>query len=225
MIDKSRLLVGGFLVLIVFTAIRATAGQLSLSGQNPIWNPQQASSPEFVVGVANTSSTTDPLFAWQLGLEILSLPGATGSLQFNTAQLPPNYLLTGRSGGLTPAFTGPATSIAVISDSDSQFLGIIVPATGTALLETDFVASPNARGVFQIAVVPDQFQGASWFSSDFGARNFANAPFGGGPVAIGTVTVVPEPSGLLLCMSGVGVACMLWLGQRHTRKTCGYVQP
>lgn len=209
MIEILRLLVVGFLMLIVFAASRVAADQLSLSGQDIVWNPQNSTSPEFVVGVANTSGTTDLLFAWQLGLEILSPPGTTGSLQFNTANYPPDYLLDGRSGGLTPVFTGPASNIAVISDSDSQFLGVLVPASITGLLETDFVVSPDARGVFQIAVVPDEFQGASWFSSDFAARDFANVPFGGGPVVIGSVTVVPEPSGLALAVLGVGTAVLM----------------
>jgi hypothetical protein len=206
MIDKVRLSIGGFFLCFSLIANYAVADQLSLSGQDLVWNPQQTASPDFVVGVSNTADTTDPLFGWQLGLEILPLSGATGALQFNSADLPPNYLLDGRSGGLTPAFTGPASSITVISDSDSQFAGIVVPSTGAALLETDFVASPGTQGVFQIAVVPDQFQGASWFSSDFTARDFANVPFGGGPVVIGTVTVVPEPTALLLTLIGTSVA-------------------
>ncbi len=216
MSDKVRVPVSSFLMFITLTAATAAAGDLSLSGGDFVWNPQQTASPEFVVGVANTSGTTDPLIAWQLGLEILPAPGATGTLQFNSADYPANYLLAGRSGGLTPTFAGPASSITVISDSDSQLVGLIVPVSGTALLETDFVATPGTQGLFQLAVVPDEFQGASWFSSDFAARDFANVPFGGGPVIIGTVTVVPEPTSLVLILCGVGIGSVAVLRRRKT---------
>ncbi|HEY4233762.1 MAG TPA: hypothetical protein VGM76_10065 [Lacipirellulaceae bacterium] len=224
MVDNMRFSAGALLLFVSLTANFAAAGQLSLSGQDLVWDPQQTASPEFVVGVANTAGTTDPLFAWQLGLEILPLPGATGSLQFNSADYPPNYLLDGRSDGLTPPFTGPASSITVISDSDSEFTGVIVPTSGMALLQTDFVASPGTQGVFQIAVVPDEFQGANWFSSDFTARDFANVPFGGGPVVIGTVTVVPEPDMILLSMIGITVfvlvRCLRGNSGRATATVC-----
>ncbi|MEX2112999.1 MAG: hypothetical protein WD845_07420 [Pirellulales bacterium] len=174
------------------------AWQLTITGQHHIWNSVDPSATH-VVGIENPGASTDPLFAWSLGLEIVPDASATGTLEFASATVPNEYLLAGRSGGLIPPFAGPSTSIAPIGDSDALFTGILVPGTGKSLLASTFVASPDAQGLFRIFAVGDPFTGSNWFSSDFqNTRSFANAPFTGGPVEIGSITIVPEPSSLLL---------------------------
>ena len=195
----------------VVASAYAHAEQLSISFHDPDspsvhdiqWNTAFAS-PEMVFGLENTLSTTDLIYAWQLGFEIDPESGATGSLQFNTATLPPSYLFDGRSDGLVPAFSGPAAAIPVIGDSDSLSTGVLAPLSGMNLLLVDFYALPGTSGLFDIKAVPDLFNGCNWYSGDFDARSYENVPFGGGSVILGTVNVtsVPEPSVVILFLSG-----------------------
>lgn len=211
----------GTITLTVAIFIAAHSGnvqawQLNVTGQDYVWNPIE-SSPTHIVGIENPSESPDLLFAWSLGLVITPDVSAMGSLEFASATLPSDYLLAGRSEGLEPAFSGPATSIAPIGDTDSLFTGIVVPDAGKNLLATTFVASPDAKGLFYVSIVPDEFTGANWFSSDFeNARDFDNVPFGGGPVVIGSITIVPEPSTLLLI--GQLLVIMLLLSWRCRRR-------
>lgn len=207
------------LLLLLALAPAARADFLTLSGEDLSYNPLSDPSPTFVVGINNPTGTTTPLVAWSLGLEIVATPGATGTLQFATATLPTNYLLDGRSGGLTPPFSGPTTSIMPIGDNDSQFTGVVVPTSGDNLLATTFTASSGASGVFQIFAVPDPTTGSYWFSTDFtNVRGFANVPFGGGPVLLGDITLVnavPEPGSAALMLVGGSLVLIL---ARRTRR-------
>jgi len=202
----------------------AHAGQLSIDFHDPLsptvhdieWNPASPS-PVMVFGIENTTSTTDKLYGWQLGLEIVPGAGATGSLRFNEATLPTSYLLDGRSGGLVPSFSGPSATISVIGDTDSLFTGVTVPSSGKNLLHVDFDALPGTSGLFYVKAVPDLFNGSNWYSSDFNARDYANVPFGGGSVTLGSINVVPEPStiALLTTLSLAGAPALLRWRRRH----------
>jgi hypothetical protein len=201
------------LALSAFSGV-AYGWQLTITGQNHVWNLADPS-PTHVVGIENPTNSTDPLFAWSLGLTITPDISATGTLEFATATPPSDYLLDGRSGGLAPTFSGPAASIAPIGDTDSLFTGIIVPETGKNLLATTFTTSPDALGVFYISAVPDEFTGSNWFSSDFeNVRYFENVPLTGGPVVIGSITVVPEPGTLTMVLSASGLICLWTLRRR-----------
>ena len=212
----------------------AAAGDLSISFDDPAspsvhniqWNTTSAS-PVMVFGIDNITSTTDKLYGWQLGLEIVPESGATpGGLRFKTATLPTSYLLEGRSGGLTPSFSGPAATISVIGDTDGPYTGVLVPSSGKNLLQVSFDALPGASGLYDIKAVPDLFNGSNWFSDvgGFAARDFVNVPFGGGAVELGTVNVssTPEPSTMALLASGLLVAGVpafrRWVHRRRARK-------
>jgi hypothetical protein len=220
--ESSTMRFGSSILLAAVLAVSpsSVASALSITGEDLVWN-QLDPSPIYIVGIQNLEASTDPLFAWSLGLEIVPDAGAVGTLQFDSATLPPDYLLDGRSGGLTPALSGPTTSIAPIGDSDSDFTGIEVPSTGKNLLATTLVASPDAQGLFRIFAVGDPFTGSNWFSDDFeNTRAFANVPFTGGPVEIGSITIVPEPSTAALATIGfvaigVIIAHCLYRGQNR----------
>ena len=217
-----------FLVAFVVLSLRAPiviAGDLSLDlhelGSPTVndvpWNTNN-SSPTMVVGIDNTTSTTTPLVAWQLGLEIVPTGTGvhTGGLLFAGAEIPSSgYLLDGRSSGLSPALSGPTNTIGAIGDIDSLYTGVIVPSTGDSLLQLSFSALPRTSGDYEINVVPGPDY-ACWFSDDFEPTGFLNAPFSGGPVTLGYVEVVPEPGTLALFGSG-GMA-MAMLGLRRWRR-------
>ena len=178
-------------VVMVFVVATVTAAQhLSITGEDLQWNPLTDPPLLMTFGVENTTGTSDLLFAWQMGLEIIPDAAASGTLLFSSAMLPSDYLLEGRSGGLTPAFTGPSTVLPVIGDTDSAFTGVAVPTSGKNLLAVAFDVDPGTSGLFYVRAVPDMFNGCAWFSDDFNAREFMNVPFGGGSVVIGSVTVV-----------------------------------
>ena len=174
-----RFFMAAFASVLVSTCVYAD--EMSISFDDPLspsvhniqWNTSSPS-PVMVFGIENTSSTTDKLYGWQLGLEIVPETGAKGTLLFNTATVPTSYLLAGRSGGLDfgPAFSGfPIATIPVVGDTDSPGTGLIpgvlVPSTGKNLLQVDFDALPGTSGVFDIMAVPDLFNGSNWYSSDF----------------------------------------------------------
>jgi hypothetical protein len=204
---------GTAITLLIALTSQAHAGGLTVTASNVIWNPVHDPSPAVVIAIENPGNTPDLLFAWSLGLNITPAAGSHGTLSFNTATLPSSYLLDLRSDGLVPTFTGPSASIPVIGDTDAAFLGITVPATGENLLQTSFVASVGASGVFQISLVPSSLQGTNWIPSDFSPRAFDNVPFGGGSVVVGSVTLVPEPSSfdlvVQMCVVGALPALML----------------
>jgi hypothetical protein len=94
--------------------LSAEAGLISISFDDPadsaihdiLWNPLDPS-PSMVIGLENGTDASDPLFGWQLGLQIVPETGATGGLLFKSAGMPPAYIFEGRTDGLTLAFAGP----------------------------------------------------------------------------------------------------------------------
>jgi hypothetical protein len=187
------------------------ADMLSVSFHDPAspvvhdiqWNPA-SSSPVMVFGIENaTSPPIDRLYGWQLGLEIVPGPGATGTLRFKTATVPDSYVLAGLTGGPTP-LSAPAATIPVIGDADLvQFTGALVASSGKNFLKVDFDVLPGTSGLFFIRAVPDLINGSNWYSGDFTARDFENVPFGGGAVSLGSVNIVPEPSTVILLVIGL----------------------
>jgi hypothetical protein len=193
----------------------ASSSTLDVSGGDLLWNTDNTS-PTMTFTISN-QGTSDQLYGWQLGLVIVP-DGATGELQFDSASLPAtDYLLEGRSDGLFPAFAGPDDTISLIGDTDSDFSGIDVLAAWTPLLQVDFIASPDAVGRFNVALIPGEFNGA-WYSSDFSARPYGNASFTGGDQVIGSVTLVPEPRALMLLV--IAGATLLLVNTRYRAQLC-----
>ena len=197
-------------VVAVFLSTVVSAGDLRIVGQNLSWSPTTQLSPQYLFGVENISGTDDPLSAWQLRIKIVPDENATGLVEFNSATEPPDYLLADRSIGIVVAFFGPPNTVGLMGDDDQFFFGVEVPPSGTNLLRVDFAASPDALGRFDIVVLPHQpgvEEGTAWFylnldTFEVETRDFENIPFGGGPLTVGSVTVVPEPSTIVLLTLG-----------------------
>lgn len=202
------------LAVLILTASPALADHLTLTGQNLSWNPANPS-PVFTVGVENSDATTDHLLAWSLGLEIVPAAGALGTVKFAgfiDPTSPSDYLLDGDSAGLLTLAAFPTTSIAPIGDNTVSATGVPIPATGKFLLQVNFVASPDARGTFDIVVHADQFTGAYWSGLSLEAQSFLNAPLPGGSTKIGQLSVVPEPATWLMAgqVALLGAGTLIW---------------
>lgn len=212
----------GALLLILLLVNSAWAGVLRLA--DVTWSLTAGSSSTFYVQILNEQGVTDRLASWQLELMITPVGGATGVLQFESADLPrqplENYLLEGDSGRLaglpsSPIIVGP-TGTVLLSDYAFSMFGSEVPRSGKTLLRIDFSAPKDAEGVFAIAAVPGA-DGSFWASFDTNDSDSIMRGFGGIPidsvipVVIGHVTIIPipEPHGLLLLLT---VAITWWFG-------------
>jgi len=196
-------------VAVLLSGMTAYGGDLRIWGDDAQWSPSGGSAFDYVVSINNTSGTQDPLIGWQMRLEVQGRVGSSGRVWFESAAIPTDYVLEGHSAGLLPSFSGPADVIPMIGDSDPLLTGVVVPSQGAPLMALRLDRSDDAMGVFDFVAFPGQFDGSSWFSSDVFSgvvRDFENVPFGGGPVAVGSVSIVaevPEPAGITLLLLGV----------------------
>lgn len=207
-----------FTLIALFLANVASGGDLSISGQDLSWSPTTEPSPRLFIEINNDTGTGDLLLAWELTLEIVPDVNATGSVQFMSASKPPDYLFPDGSTGIGPPFSGPSDTIGPLGDG--YFLGVIVPSDpspGRNLVQVDFVASSDADGGFDILAVPDEHGSSSWYSSDFAPRAYLEIPFGGGPVNVGSVLIVSEPSSVVLLALGTIFLSFCRFGSRRRR--------
>ena len=181
---------------------------LNVLGDNLLWDRGAAPlvSPTLNLGINRTSADPqlDLLAGWSLRLEIVPDVGATGTLEFNSRGLPSvDYVLSGVSGGLGGSLSG--TDLFAF-DEDVTTDGVVVSAIGENLLEIDFSTPDGALGLFRIFATPG-LGDTQWSDASFTDQEFANLPFTGGPVEIGSVTAVPEPASLILCglVSALGI--------------------
>jgi hypothetical protein len=219
-------------VLLVATlTLSASAGDLTISGEDLTWSGSGAS-PTFTVSVQNPGgAVTDNVQGWSLGLWVAPESGATGTVSFNVPPLtgfpptasvpaPPNYLFASDSSGIL--LTEPTSPVQVLANDIATDSGVPVPSTGANLLALSFTATAGATGVFDIFTLGDSVTGSYWVDPTGNTFAFGNVPFSandpatpGSPVLLGTVTIsqasIPEPMSLVLLASGLlGV-----LGYRH----------
>jgi len=224
-----RYLVGSFLLVLMLVGF-ASAANLRIVGYDVVWSSTNDPSPAYHVLILNEQGVSDRLAGWQLCLIIIPTQGATGVLQFTSADLPrqpsENYLLAGDSATLdgsdpppSPLIVGPTDTL-LLGDYALSGFGSEVPASEKMLLKVDFAASEGAQGEFAIAVVPGQ-ENSFWASFDTNdssemTRGFQGIPLEGDPVVIAKVIVnssIPEPNGFHLLLAGA----ILTLGHRTRR--------
>ena len=123
-------------------------------------------------------------------------------------------MLSGVSGGLGGSLSG--TDLFVFDD-DTTFAGVVVSAVGENLLDLDFSTPDGALGLFRIFATPG-LGDTQWSDASFNDQEFANLPFSGGAVEIGSVTVIPEPGGLILCGLAAGLALLVRTRSQRRRR-------
>lgn len=195
---------GGDVQATVTVHVVPAAAGMRITGQELAWTASEAS-PQFVVGVQNALGTSQPLVAWGLGLEVVPTAGATGTLKFKSI-LPPdsNYALFGLGVGgqilsatqNPTVFDPPTASFNNVGDFDfGPNTGKRIPAgPGLNLAVFDFVASPDASGIFNIRAFADGLLASYWVNPAGDTNPFANVLFGQ-QLVIGNITVSAPASG------------------------------
>ena len=149
--------------------------------------------------------------------------GATGTLTFQdpasgTPPNPANYIFGANGLGIA-ATNGGSRLIANDFFDPGVGPGATVPGSpGANLLQTDFLATTNASGLFGIFALEGSAL-TQWTDGGGTTQFFTNVPDGTGMVRIGEVLIsaaVPEPSSLVLgCMAGL-FAAVHFLGRKRT---------
>jgi hypothetical protein len=221
--DKRIMRLGVILITWVCLGVGAASAEiLTLSTSAPVGNPlvvnAGAISGAMVITVTNNTNSdvsTDLLTGWQVTLSIVADPGTTGSLTYNTATEPANYILPsfGAASGL-----GNTDTQLQMFDSETPVVAVQVPtSSGANLLEVTLEASNNALGTFGIFAIDGVDSLWTDANSPRVDRDFGNVPTGGGAVRIGEIRVVPEPGGLMVWGFVGGV---LGLAHRRTMSRC-----
>ncbi len=180
------------------------------------------SSGPMVVNVVSNNPPNDVMSAWNIRLMIVPEAGATGALTFKdpatgTPPNPPNYVFDGNGLGIVALNSGGSLTANDFFDP-AVGPGVPVPgAPGANLLRTDFLASSNASGLFDVRAV-EGAGSTNWTDSNFTTQFFTNVPNGTGTVLIGEILVqpatappprVPEPSSLaLIALCGGALASL-----------------
>lgn len=149
--------------------------------------------------------TLNHLAGWQVSLRIVPQLGSTGTVSIDTATIgyPANNVLHDPFPAAAPQLTISGGDVTVTS-TNADFTGDTVPNSGKALFVVRVNASPTALGLFDLVVFNDAAGNrTNWTDSAFTNQAFTNAPFVSGNVlTLGTITAVPEPGSLLICVAG-----------------------
>lgn len=177
------------------------AGLLRLTGETIIWDPSDTPvSPRMVIGIINEAPDAERLVGWQLTLSIVAQPGAVGTLQFNAASLPDNYVLAGLPNAFSATFpNAPARDMLRVFDENTTLAGATIPASGSNLVAIDFTTPDGAVGNFDVYALPGLANSIWTEITTAQQRDFEGLlRTSSTPLWLGTVTAVPEPSGLAL---------------------------
>lgn len=179
------------------------ADQLTIIARPITWTSGEV--PFYItIGVYNTG-TPQTLSGWTLVCTIAGVEGATGSVAFGDPAAPTNDIFADNSyAGILPSYSptlGTIFSNVAISPVEIQ------ETAGTLnLVDLTLFPSPDARGRFDVTVVPDDGTGtgSNWLDAAYLPQSFNVAAPAGRPDGIlaSVVFPVPEPSsGVILSMA------------------------
>jgi len=216
-----------WMLIMIFSLVGQSAkAGFELTSSNPTQAAALVMDSNSISGAMLTSvenTAGDLLVAWQFGIQVAQMTGATGTLVFNDPATglpsnPPGYIF-GNGVGISVTNTGNA-----LTANDIDLSG----GTVGNLLSVDFQASSTASGYFGIYAQEGQAN-TVWTDTNFSTQTFTNVPDGTGQVLIGevfvspssgTVTATPEPSSLTLL--GIGsVMTGIWGWRRKRLNTKG----
>jgi hypothetical protein len=218
------------LVVLWLAHQHACAGSLRIVGDEVTCSTSQTYF-QFVLGLdASGAEPSDNLIGWQLKVRIVPDKDAHGSVGFATdpVSVPPSYVFGGLAGDIA---VGELTSSTLVASNDifELVLGGMPPVTVAqdANLLVITLTCSDAIGRFNIEVVAESDADSMWYSADLAdptdPDKWTSMPFVVKPIAgqlpsvVESVVFVPEPSGLVLFLSGVTVLAIGW-ARGHRRK-------
>jgi hypothetical protein len=218
------------LALLTLPAASTQAGVI-LGTSNPSGMPlimsAGSTSGSMFVNVISDNPGQDVMSAWGIGLVIMPVGSASGTLTFQdpatpTPPDPINYIFGSDGFGISATNGGSTLSANDFYIGSGN--GSVVPSTSPAnLLQMDFLATSNASGLFGIyayeySLSPQGKAFTQWTDGNENTVLYENVPGGLGTVLIGEVLIsqsVPEPSSLvMLGLSTAAVAGSRWLWKR-----------
>lgn len=191
---------------LVLSATDATADVLTLTSDVDVQNLEAT-----VRFLNDTDPATESMSSFQLRMLLVPQAGATGSLTFQSADIPTiDYIFLNGSFGLTKEGVG--TSELYVDDFSST--GGEIATSGKSLLDVAFDAS-GATGSFDLVARLDVGDDSAWFDAGFQQHEFAGGVAGQGTevdVVIGTIDVdsIPEPNCIILLSIATSVGFLGW---------------
>lgn len=160
-----------------------------------------------------------------LALQLIPQPGASGTVQFANFAVPasngilpdpgdPQFQLNGITNLSSVNGRTVATPVALFMSETAPQQETTVPQGVVKNLGVlSFVSSPAAAGTWKLFAVNDSFGRSYWTDASATDTDLALLPATNGTsLELGTVSIVPEPSMLVI---GAGLVMMLALCRRH----------
>ncbi len=220
-------MVGPFLALAVLgTAVHASPLNVD-TGKTLSLNPGDTGTLTLSLTNENSGVPITTFNSWAMGLQLIPNMGATGTATLVSGALPainpaladpedPPLFLTGQTLGV--AANGTTDYTLVSSSNQSAAETTFALGQTYNIMDLGIEMSPGATGSWSLYGVNDANGFGVWLSSAFSPTNYGNLPSvngDGGTVLIGTVSAVPEPSGVVLAASALAAAC--WYTRRSRR--------
>jgi hypothetical protein len=201
-------------------ACSALAEGLEITGPGTTgWWPAQEPERQVVLGLLN-HGVSDPIYGWELALEVVPTAGGQGPIEITPLGSPNNYIFG--TGG-SPLYSSPTLPGDPTTFSDYMVGSAVTAPSASNLVAFGLRASPGASGQFDLVADCGEFYSAWHSTAPPDARAFDNLPFNGSTVTLGSVVVhpVPEPCGLLLAGAAVGLALYFTAAHKYGRMRRG----
>lgn len=213
------------------TPLKASKVQVVALEDNVFYTQGDPTIPKITLQLENTVLAEMPeVLIWQIGLDIVPAASAVGTVGFEAASEPTDYLFAGSSSPFAiPSLPQPAPPSSVVVSDALIFASTGVPLlanTPKSIVLLDFSVSANAEGLFNLVLSPfdaNSISSSSWSPqlvfNPMDAMEFDNAQVGSSfesrIVASIHITSVPEPSTVI--PFGLGFLCLAT--QRNRAKT------
>jgi hypothetical protein len=217
-------------LLLLGHMIPVSASTLSLdTGKSLVLQPGETGFFTFSF-TNNGPEITEGYIGWNMGVQFIPDAGATGTLTIGEVTQPSvNPMPAGTFDKLDPSFATLASGAEInglttyynSSITANDVIQTLAANTQYNAGSYEFTASPDASGTWTVYAVQQQgtlLLKTYWFDQDLSDVAYTNFPFmtgGNYALALGTISVVPEPSSFVL--AGSAIAMLGWYAARKRR--------